>query len=1099
MNNRLTRSRLVWRSLLGHWRANVPVALGVALASAALCGALTVGHSVRLSLRQIAEQRIGRVDYGVLSADRLFRAELADDISAHIDATVAPLLMLNGAAVNPGNGLRANDVQLLGIDDRFASLAPTARTSLDHEADSSGVMINEALAGHLQLDKGDSILLRVAPLDAMPHDAPLGQPARHSQALRFTVERIVGAEDFGHFSLRAEQIPPRNVFIPLAVLSKALAQPGRVNLLLIDADEAEVSRQHVQQALRSGWTLDDAQLELQAVMDRQWLELHSDRVFIEPAVAEAARTAAGGAQGVLTYLTNALRHGERSTPYSFVAALSDVLLPVELTDDQIAINHWLADDLQTDVGDTLMMRYYVLADSDQLIEQETSFTIAAVLPMQGIAADRSLMPKLPGIEDAANNRDWQAGFDVDLSRIREVDEQYWDEYRGTPKAFLTLATGQKLWSNRYGQLTALRWNASEHEIGALRQTLRQAIDPADVGLTLQDIRGRAEQAWSNSQDFGGLFIGFSFFVIVAALVLTGLLFGFALEQRAGQIGLMLATGMSRRTIIVLHVTEGLIIAAVGTMIGSMAGLGYAAGALGAMRTIWQQAVPGAAVKLHAGLQPLLIGGAITTITAIAVMLWISRSLTRFEPRELLSGTWKSAGRRATTHRRPWLIVSIIGFTGTVLMTWWSIDAAGSAQAGGFFGAGALLLVSLLSAAGQWLTRRRFSSSIAHMSIRQLGQRNTMRRRSRSLATMAMLAFGCFSIVAVGASRYRLHGDPTDHASGTGGFTLMARSAIPLQDPLLEPLSTADRRDLDIAGLRIHGGDDASCLNLNRPAQPPIWGVDAEVLAQRRSFRFVSQVDGASADNPWRLLTKAGGDESIVPAIADAETVTWALGLTVGDTLTVTDSRGRPLKLRIVATLSESILQGALLIDEQPFRRRFIGEGGNRAWLIDAPTGQVESMRQELSYHWADIGLEVLSTRARLAQFQQVKNTYLSIFAIIGGIGVMLGSGGLAVVLLRHLFERQAELALLRAVGWSRRRIVHLVLAEHWLLLWIGIGSGVVAGGLAVWPTLAREAGAIPWVTLAVVVAGVMVAGFSTTALAAWLALRRPLLAALRSE
>ena len=52
--------------------------------------------------------------------------------------------------------------------------------------------------------------------------------------------------------------------------------------------------------------------------------------------------------------------------------------------------------------------------------------------------------------------DWDPPFPVDLSKIRPIDEDYWDRYRTAPKAFVALETAKKLWSSRFGQLTSVR-------------------------------------------------------------------------------------------------------------------------------------------------------------------------------------------------------------------------------------------------------------------------------------------------------------------------------------------------------------------------------------------------------------------------------------------------------------------------------------------------------------------------------------------------------------------------------------------------------------------------------------------------------------------
>ena len=56
------------------------------------------------------------------------------------------------------------------------------------------------------------------------------------------------------------------------------------------------------------------------------------------------------------------------------------------------------------------------------------------------------------------------------------------------------------------------------------------------------------------------------------------------------------------------------------------------------------------------------------------------------------------------------------------------------------------------------------------------------------------------------------------------------------------------------------------------------------------------------------------------------------------------------------------------------------------------------------------GLEVNLAAVRLDEFNAVQNTYLQIFQLLGGLGLLLGSVGLGVVVLRNALERRAELA-----------------------------------------------------------------------------------------
>ena len=234
----------------------------------------------------------------------------------------------------------------------------------------------------------------------------------------------------------------------------------------------------------------------------------------------------------------------------------------------------------------------------------------------------------------------------------------------------------------------------------------------------------------------------------------------------------------------------------------------------------------------------------------------------------------------------------------------------------FFGAGACLLTAGCGFSQWWLTRSDAAASIT--SLQQLGRRNAARQRGRSLTTISVLASGVFLLVAVNA----FHEDARPDAPGTGGFALYAQAALPVYDDLnsaagqkLFGLSNEILKNVKIVPIRVHEGDEASCLNLNRAQQPRLLGVVPEAFERRSAF-----------GGQWSLLNHRTADGA-VPVIGDEQTVTWALGRNLGDTLPAVDEHGQIFKTRIVAVLPGSILQGGLVMAE-----KFFGQG---LWRPDA--------------------------------------------------------------------------------------------------------------------------------------------------------------------
>jgi putative ABC transport system permease protein len=298
-------------------------------------------------------------------------------------------------------------------------------------------------------------------------------------------------------------------------------------------------------------------------------------------------------------------------------------------------------------------------------------------------------------------------------------------------------------------------------------------------------------------------------------------------------------------------------------------------------------------------------------------------------------------------------------------------------------------------------------------------------------------------------------------------------------------------------MRARDGDDASCLNLSRPAAPPLLGVDPAALASRGAFAFAN-AEAHGDGSPWDLL-KGTFEDGSIPAIGDQASLMWQLKVGLGDTLDYVDERGQAFRVRIVGALADSVLQGELVISTANFEARYPSQGGYRRFLVDAPSGRAAEVRGLLTSALGDVGLELQPTGDRLQAFHAVQNTYLSIFQLLGALGLLLGSVGLGLVVLRNTQERRGELALLQALGFRRARLRRLALAEYGRLLLVGLGVGVVASLLAVVPLLGDPTADAPLFRLVSLAGVIFASGLLWIVLAIRLAADREPAAGLRAD
>jgi ABC-type antimicrobial peptide transport system permease subunit len=210
---------------------------------------------------------------------------------------------------------------------------------------------------------------------------------------------------------------------------------------------------------------------------------------------------------------------------------------------------------------------------------------------------------------------------------------------------------------------------------------------------------------------------------------------------------------------------------------------------------------------------------------------------------------------------------------------------------------------------------------------------------------------------------------------------------------------------------------------------------------------------AGSDGPaWNVLKEAKASGAI-PAVVDENTLLWALKRKVGDVLVYQDESGRPFAVEIVGTLPDSILQGYLIVDEQRFLEKFPSNAGYSRFLVDArDASDLPGLRNRLETSSRDVGGRVEITRDVLAAFHQIENTYIAIFTVLGSLGVVLGSLGLAIVVARNLRERRGEFAVMTAIGIPRRVLGRMVFSEFGRLVLWGIAIGTVASAIAVFPS-----------------------------------------------
>ena len=889
--------------------------------------------------------------------------------------------------------------------------------------------------------------------------------------------------------------------------------------------------------------------------------------------------------------------------------------PASLGENEVIINEFLATDLSVKVGDVIKFSYHTIGSRGELPETEQTVTVRGIVQMTGAAIDRALTPQVKGITDVDSLADWDQPFAMKLDDVTPRDDEYWDSYHAVPKLFLPLQQAQQLWPSRYGSITSLRIGrgtraegpeakndgvagagafsrspgsatpedrgfpsvqprppvavranespAADSQPSILGHQLSTAIlkhiNPAELGLAFQPVKAIGLMAAKGSNDFSGLFIGFSLFLITAAMILIGLLFRLGIEQRVRDLGLLGAIGFTPQQVRRQMLLEGLLVVLAGAILGTGAAVGYASLMIYGLTHWWVGAIGTTSLILSVQPLSLVVGFTIAVATALLAIWWALRQLRGLSLREQLAGvterevdlTMQQQRARRASRRATICAGLALALTATIVIGVIPATAA-------FFGVGILLLIASLSFLSAWLsdgrrmgiparlalaidrssdsttshsenrTGRSAHPTAAIASLRLLGLRNASRQRLRSVMTAGLIATATFLIVTVAAFRRDPLGERLDKKSGNGGFTLVAESS----SPILYDLNTAEGRQklqieaqpnspaaavlaaMHVVPFRVKPGEEASCLNVYQTRVPTILGVPRSLIEEGR-FAFAPSFMGGGS---WQRLVEGGeltvegqqvasssdhassaSPPSPIPVLGDMNTLMFSLHKQVGQTIAIPNEEQPQHQLKVSGMFQDSVFQGVLVMSEDDFLKLFPEQKGFRYFLIEVPPELADAATTLLETELSAYGFDAEPVGDRLARFLSVQNTYLSTFQTLGGLGLLLGTFGLATVMLRNVLERQRELALLRAVGYRASQVAALVLWENaFVLLW-GLAAGTLSALVAVAPNLTSRSGDVPLGSLATLLAIVFATGMLAASIAVRAAVRLPIVTTLRGE
>lgn len=556
------------------------VVVAVILMMAVITGSLLLGDSVRGTLTDRVYERLGNTETVITSGTGFMNDEI---LQAPVFAKSKGYLLVEGFV---SSGDKLIPVYVWGSD----------------EIKYGEAEINEPLAKKASIDNidGAATVLHL-PSHSLVPSGSLFVTKSYATQMRLQISGIKNVKQGGNLLLKNEQTLPLNIFVCREELCEMMEIDSKINIIMSEELITDEQIAEVWTPELSGITLTESTLT-------------SERIFIQDEIVKSLNPEVL----YFSYLVNDIATQQDTVPYSFVTAMTQ-RNGVPLSGNEIILADYTAKRLNVGKGDKVDLSYFISDDLKSLKTKGQSFVVKDIIPLEEIRTDKLLMTEFPGLSNVETCTDWDSDLPINMDRIQKIDEDYWYDYKQTPKAIVAYDAVIKDWGNSFGTATALKGDWTKTDGSALidSKMLITTVSPRESGL----------YAATHGTDFSSLFMALGFFIILSAILLmqNPLLEMFA--QRKDEITLYRQLGYKAKDIQMLLSREAFSVMLLASPLGIIAGILYSGITLWLLGNVWSGATHTEGFALHIDPMTIIIGWAVgILICAISLKYIIGKQV-----------------------------------------------------------------------------------------------------------------------------------------------------------------------------------------------------------------------------------------------------------------------------------------------------------------------------------------------------------------------------------------------------------------------------------------------------------------------------------------